>query len=96
MNKRMKCRRKYLILFNSYVFTIKSIYRRKLDEGKYKVFLHFNETLEVYVVDVYNIELLKDFKKGDLVTFHVGNGGYASIEKGDTISKDGKIKTCEI
>jgi len=88
--------RKFLILFDSKVLTIKSIYRKKIAKEKYIVFLHFNETNEPYSCITNNIGLLKGLKKGDLVTLHVGNGGYVSIEKGDTIKQDGSIRCCVV
>ena len=46
MKKRRFPKGKYLILFNSYLYTVKSIYRRKLPSGKHVVYLRFNETNE--------------------------------------------------
>ena len=48
MARRRIPRGKYLILFNSYLYTVKSIYRRKLPSGKHVVYLRFNETNEQY------------------------------------------------
>lgn len=96
MRKRRFPRRKYLIIFNSYLYTIKSIYRKKVKEGKHVVYLHFNETSESYAINVEDIANMKEFKKGDLVTLHAGNGGYVCLEKGNTLPEDGKIKVAEI
>lgn len=95
MRKRRFPKRKYLIIFNSYLYTIKSIYRKKIEE-EYVVYLHFNETSESYAINVADIENMKGFKKGDLVTLHAGNGGYVCLEKGNMLPEDGKIKVAEV
>lgn len=94
--KRRFPRRKYLILFNSYLYTVKSIYRRKMPDGKHLVSLRFNETKEQYRAQVDDLTLVKDIKKGDQVTIHLGNGGYMCIEKGDKMPKNGQILSCEV
>ncbi len=96
VGKRKFPRRKYLILFNSYLYTVKSIYRRKMTDGKLLVCLRFNETKEQYRAQVEDVNLVAGIKKGDLVTIHVGNGGYMCIEKGDKMPKDGQIMSCEV
>lgn len=96
VGKRRFPRRKYLILFNSYLYTVKSIYRRKMPDGKLLVCLRFNETKEQYRAQVEDVNLVAGIKKGDLVTIHVGNGGYMCIEKGDKMPKDGQIMSCEV
>ena len=96
MKRRRVPKHKALIIFKSEICTIKSIYRKKLNDGNYIVFLHFNEDPETYVVYVNNLELLKGFKKGDMVTIHVGNGGYFCIEKGNVAPQDGQIRIFEI
>ena len=89
-------RMKYLILFNSRALTIKSIYRKRIGDRRYDVYLRFNEISEQYVLPTYKIERFKDFKRGDLVTIHEGNGGYFAIEKGNTVPQDGKILSLQV
>ena len=96
MKKRRFPKRKYLIIFNSYLYTIKSIYRKKIAEGKHVVYVRFNETSESYAINVKDLENMKGFKKGDLVTLHAGNGGYILLEKGNTLPENGKIKVAEV
>ena len=95
MKKRRFPKRKYLIIFNSYLYTVKSIYRRKLPSGKHVVYLRFNETNEQYAAKVADIGLVAGIKKGDTVTLHVGNGGYMCIKKGNHMPKEGKVMCCE-
>lgn len=96
VRKRKIPKRKCLILFNSYLYTVKSIYRRRLTDGNYIVYLRFNQPSEPVVARVKNISLVAGIKKGDLVTVHLGNGGYVIIEKGDKVPKDGKILSCKV
>ena len=91
-DRQLKC----LILFNSKALTIKSIYRKKIVDGRYDVYLRFNEIEERYIVKKYNIDRFKDFKRGDLVTIHEGNGGYFAIEKGNTVPQDGSILSLQV
>ena len=88
--------KKLLILFESKTVTIKSIYRKKLVSGRYKVYLRLNEISESYLFNVENLDFVKEFKRGDLITLHLGNGDYISIEKGNKLPQDGTIRTCEI
>ncbi len=96
VGKRRFPRRKYLILFNSYLYTVKSIYRRRLEDGKYQVYLRFNETKEQITTKLDDLSLLQGLKRGELVTVHLGNGGYMCIEKGDKMPKNGQILSCEV
>ncbi|MBE5813065.1 MAG: hypothetical protein E7314_05370 [Clostridiales bacterium] len=96
MKKRIRRRMKCLILFNSRALTIKSIYRKKIVDGRYDVYIRFNEIEERYIVPTYKIERFKYFKRGDLVTIHEGNGGYFAIEKGNTVPQDGKILSLQV
>lgn len=96
VGKRRFPRRKYLILFNSYLYTVKSIYRRRLEDGKYQVYLRFNETKEQITTKLDDPSLLQGLKRGELVTVHLGNGGYMCIEKGDKMPKNGQILSCEV
>ena len=96
MKKHSRRAQKYLILFESRALTIKSIYRKKVLDGKYSIYIRFNEIAERYTVLTDNLKSVKGFKRGDLVTIHEGNGGYFSMEKGNTVPKDGKIRYCEI
>ena len=89
-------RMKGLILFKSRALTIKSIYRKKIFDSRYDVYLRFNEIDERYIVPTYTINRFKDFKRGDLVTIHEGNGGYFAIEKGNTVPQDGKILSLQV
>lgn len=88
--------KKLLILFESKIVTIKSIYRKKLVSGRYTVYLRLNETSEGYMFNVESLDFAKELKRGDLITLHIGNGGYISIEKGNTLPQDGTIRTYEI
>ena len=94
--KKRQFRKKFLILFESKTFTIKSIYRKKLGNGRYVVYLQLNETSAGYMFYVDNLDFIKEFKRGDLITLHLGNGGYISIEKGNKLPQDGTVRTCEI
>lgn len=96
MKKNTRQSQKYLILFESKALTIKSIYRKEVFKGKYNVYIRFNEMTERYTVITDNLKSVKGFKRGDLVTIHEGNGGYFSMEKGNTVPQDDKIKYCEI
>jgi hypothetical protein len=96
MKKNTRQSQKYLILFESKALTIKSIYRKKVFKGKYNIYIRFNEKAERYTILTDNLKWTKDFRRGDLVTIHEGNGGYFSIERGNTVPKDGKIRYCEI
>ena len=87
---------KNIILFKSDAVTIKSIYRKKLENGKYVVYLRFSEKTERYSVKTDDVDCFKGMKKGELVTIHVGNGRYFAIEKGNTVSQDGRVRYCEI
>jgi len=95
MKKRIR-RMKGLILFESRALTIKSIYRKKIVDGRYDIYLRFNEIEERYIVPTYTINRFKDFKRGELVTIHEGNGGYFAIEKGNTVPQDGKILSLQV
>lgn len=79
---------KNIILFKSDAVTIKSIYRKKLKNGKYVVHLRFNERVEPYSVKTDRLDCFKGMKKGELVTIHVGNGMYFAIEKGNKVPQD--------
>jgi len=85
-----------IILFKSDAVTIKSIYRKKLKNRKYVVYLRFSEKTERYSVKTDDVEDFKGMKKGELVTIHVGNGSYFAIEKGNNVSQDGSVRYCEI
>lgn len=94
--KKRQFRKKFLILFESKLCTIKSIYRKKLVNGRYVVYLQLNEISVGYMFYVDNLDLVKEFKRGDLITIHLGNGGYLCIEKGNKLPQDGTIRTCGI
>ncbi len=96
VGKRRFPRRKYLILFNSYLYTVKSIYRRRLEDGKYQVYLRFNETKEQITTVLDDLSLLQGVKRGELITVHLGNGGYMCIEKGNKMPQNGRIMSCEV
>ena len=81
--------KKLVILFKSEVVTIKSIYKKKWTKGRFRVYLKFNETSEAYSFVVCDLDFIKGFKRGDLITLHIGNHDYISIEKGNTLPQDG-------
>lgn len=95
MKKRHICK-KLVILFKSNTFTIKSLYRKKLPSGRYKVYLRLNETSEAYLFYVDNLDFIKELRRGDLITLHVGNGGYISVEKGNKLPQDGTTRACKV
>lgn len=94
--KRRIWRPKCLILFKSRALTLKSIYRKKLSDGQYNIYLRFNEIDDHYIVPTDSLDLVKDFKRGDLVTIHEGNGGYFAIEKGNTVPQEGSILSLQV
>lgn len=81
---------KQIILFNSYVYTVKSVYRKKLRDGSIKVFLSILETGEKFIFVIETNDEFDFLKKGAIITVHLGNGGYACIEEGNKMPEKGK------
>ena len=74
--------------FESQLLTLKSVYRKKLPDENYNVYLRFYETNKRYILMMNNLEAVKDFRRGDKITLHIGNGGYFAIEKRNTVPQD--------
>ena len=87
---------KQLILFNSHVYTVKSVYRKKLRDGTIKVSLCVLEENTRFIFDVEDIKKYKFLKKGAVITVHIGNGGYICIEEGKKLPEDAKIYCAEL
>ena len=87
---------KQVILFNSYVYTVKSVYRKKLRDGTTKVSLCVLEETTRFIFDIEDNNKYKFLKKGAVITVHIGNGGYICIEEGKKLSEDDKIYCAEV
>lgn len=87
---------KNIILFNSYVYTIKSVYRKKLRDGTIKVSLCVLEENTRFIFDIDDTNKYKFLKKGAVITVHLGNGGYICIEEGKKLPEDKKIYCAEV
>jgi hypothetical protein len=87
---------KHIILFNSYVCTVKSVYRKKLRDGTIKVFLSVLETDEKFIFNIKNNNDYKFLKKSVVITVHFGNDGYVYIQEGNKLPKNGQIYYAEI
>jgi len=87
---------KQVILFNSHVYTVKSVYRKKLRDGTIKVSLCVLEEDTRFIFDVKDTNKYKFLKKGAVITVHIGNGGYICIEEGKKLPRDNKIYCAEV
>lgn len=81
--------RQFLILFKSRVLTVKSVYRKKLDGDKVRIYLTFFETNEKIFFQEEQIDYYKFLKKGTVVTLHLGNGNYKFVEEGIHLPEKG-------
>lgn len=87
---------KPIILFNSHVYTVKSVYRKKLRDGTIKVFLTVLETDRKFVFDIEDNNEYEFLKKGAIITIHLGNGRYIFIEEGEKLPENNKIYYAEV
>ena len=87
---------KHVILFNSYVYTVKSVYRKKLRDGTIKVSLRILEEDKKFIFDIKDINEYKFLKKSAVITVHLGNGGYVCIQEGKKLPEDEKIYYAEV
>ena len=87
---------KQLILFNSYVYTVKSVYRKKLRDSTIKVFLTVLEKNEKFIFNVRDTINYKFLKKGTIITVHLGNGGYICIQEGKKLPENDSIYCSEV
>ena len=87
---------KQVILFNSHVYTIKSVYRKKLRDSTIKVSLCVLEEDTRFIFDIEDTNKYKFLKKGAVITVHIGNGGYICIEEGKKLPRDNKIYCAEV
>ena len=79
---------KHVILFNSYVYTVKSVYRKKLRDGTIKVSLCVLEEDKKFIFNIKDTSKYKFLRKGAIITVHLGNGGYICIEEGKKLLAD--------
>ena len=86
---------KQIILFNSYVCTVKSVYRKRLRNGTIKVFLSILETDEKFIFNIKNNNEYRFLKKSAVITVHLGNGGYVCIQEGNKLPENGQIYYAE-
>lgn len=87
-----------LILFNSHLYTVKSVYLQKDKDG---VIIHLDFEEEgshkvTFLVREDEIDQLQFLKKGVLITVHIGNGGYVCVEEGTHLPEEGYIFGCVI
>ena len=87
---------KQVILFNSHVYTVKSVYRKKLRDSTIKVSLYILEEDTRFIFDIEDTNKYKFLKKGAVITVHIGNGGYICIEEGKKLPRDNKIYCAEV
>ena len=87
---------KHVILFNSYVYTVKSVYRKKLRDGTIKVSLRILEEDKKFIFDIKDINEYKFLKKGAVITVHLGNGGYVCIQEGKKLPENEQIYYAEV
>lgn len=87
---------KHVILFNSYVYTVKSVYRKKLRDGTIKVYLCVLEEDKKFIFDIKDTNKYKFLRKGAIITVHLGNGGYICIEEGKKLPEGEKIYCAEV
>lgn len=92
----LRSKRKHLILFNSEVYTVKSVYRKKVAEG-INAYLKFYEGNYQFAFSSSEKEInnYSFIKKGTIVTLHIGNGGYFCIEKGENRPINGCVYAME-
>lgn len=87
---------KHVIIFKSHVYTVKSVYRKKLCDGTIKVSLCVLEEEKRFIFNIYDANKYKFLKKGALITLHIWNGEYICIEEGKKQPKDDKIYYAEV
>lgn len=87
---------KQLILFNSYVYTVKSVYRKKLRNSTIKVFLTVLEKDEKFIFNVRDANNYKFLKRGAIITVHLGNGGYICIQEGKKLPENDSVYYSEV
>ena len=73
---------KQLITFNSHVYTVKSVYRKKLRDGTIKVSLRVLEEDARFIFNIKDTKEYKFFKKGAIITVNIGDDKYAHIQEG--------------
>ena len=97
MNKKRLAHQRHLILFESELLTVKSVYRKK-EKDKIIVYLKFLEKNSGIVVpiDYKDLDLYSFLRKGKTITVHFGNGGYCAIQDGDHTPKNGGIYSITI
>lgn len=87
---------KPIILFNSHVYTVKSVYRKKLRDDTIKVFLTVLETDRKFLFDIEDNNEYKFLKKGAIITIHLGNGRYICIQEGKKLPENDSIYYAEV
>jgi len=82
---------KKLILFNSHLYTVKSVYRKKIRPNTKRIFLRVLETNIRFIFDITDDNKYNFLKRGAIITLHLGNGNYINIQEGNKLPEDKKI-----
>lgn len=74
---------KQLITFTSHVYTVKSVYRKKLRDGTIKVSLCVLEEDKKFIFYIKDTNEYKFLKKGAIITINIGDDKYIYIKEGE-------------